>query len=139
MATDGTVQVEFLSPETAIVEIAGEHDLSTRERVAAALATARAARNVVVDLSQCTFADTFVITTVLRAWRNQHDAGGDLALVAPFDQGSVRRGIELMGIEGFLPLNPDRATALASLTVHRRLRLTAVSDRIGGVRHRRAA
>jgi anti-anti-sigma regulatory factor len=139
VGTQQTVEVEFLSPETAIVALTGEHDLDIRERVRAALATARAARNIVVDFSACTFADTFVITTVLRAWRDQQDAHGELAIAVPPEADGIRRGLELMGVDGFLQLHENRAAAIASLPPRRRLRLTAISEHSSPMRHQSAA
>jgi stage II sporulation protein AA (anti-sigma F factor antagonist) len=134
--TNGTVEVEHPSPDTAIVALRGEHDLETRRSVTAALASARAARNIVVDLSACTFADSFVITSILRAWREQHDARGQLAIAV---SEPVQRTLELIGIESLLPLYATRHDALVSLAPHVRLRLLSISDRIDHARARRAA
>ena len=82
MTPNGTVTVEFPSPDTAIVVLAGEHDLNTRLALASALAAARVERNIIVDFSDCTFADSFVITSILRASCEQRDARGRLAIAA---------------------------------------------------------
>jgi anti-anti-sigma factor len=132
-----TLEVEILSSETAIVALGGEHDLGTRDRLADALTTARVSTTVIVDFSECTFVDSFVLTSVMRGWRDQLDAGGNLAIVA--GETHVRRTIELMGIDAFIPLHATRAEALAALTPRRHRRLRGVSVRIDEARLRRAA
>ncbi|MDX6619197.1 MAG: anti-sigma factor antagonist [Gaiellales bacterium] len=139
LALMGTVQVRFLSPEIAVLALTGEHDLSTLGQVKPALAAARPAQHIVVDFSACTFADSVVITTILRAWRDQQDAGGEISIVAPLEPNHVRRAMELMGIDRFLPLHTSREAAVAALPRRRRLRLSAVSERIDAHRNRAEA
>lgn len=132
-----TLEVEILSSEIAIVALGGEHDLGTRDRLTDALTTARVSTTVIVDFSECTFVDSFVLTSVMRGWRDKQDAGGKLVIVA--GETHVRRTIELMGIDAFIPLHATRAEALAALTPRRHRRLRAVSVRIDEARLRRAA
>src|SRR6185295_18889322 len=53
----GTVEVEHPAPGLAVVNVTGEHDVSTAPELTQALDEAAAYSNVLVDLSECSFMD----------------------------------------------------------------------------------
>jgi stage II sporulation protein AA (anti-sigma F factor antagonist) len=133
----GTVEVEIISRDTAVVVLAGEHDLATSEHVAVALAAAGVCPTVVVDVDPCTFADTSVISSVMFAARKQSAGGGHLLVVAQPER-PVRRVLELMGIDAHVPIHETRSAAFATVTPGRP-RMIGVSERIDRIHLRRSA
>jgi anti-anti-sigma factor len=77
----------------AVVSLAGEHDILTKEEVSHALRAP--AGNVLVDLSGCTFVDSTVIGELVRAARSRADDDRQLALVVPSSNESVWRTLEI--------------------------------------------
>jgi len=81
----GTVSVDHLGQERWVVELSGEHDLSTvgdlRESLEAIFAQGTL---VVIDLSAATFIDSSILGELVRAQRRvDRDSGEQLAVVAP--------------------------------------------------------
>ena len=111
----GTVKVEFASNQTAVVALVGEHDLHSRPALRATLAYAAEGRNVVVDLSRCSFVDSAIISLLLatqrtlktheRPLRAGHPAGGGLRHPPLRDQRHLRA----------LPRAPSRKVGFASM------------------------
>lgn len=62
------ITLQQLSGDTAIVTLSGDHDLATRPRLAAALEAARGQKNLIVDLTPCTFVDSTIIGVLLSAY-----------------------------------------------------------------------
>jgi anti-anti-sigma factor len=111
-----TIQVEAHSATASIVTLRGEHDLSSAARIAAALRQAGARGNVLVDLSQCDFMDSSVISALFRASGDLQTRGGRLALVIPDDRhGAIRSLFELMSLARLIPTHATRAAAIADL------------------------
>jgi anti-anti-sigma factor len=111
-----TIEVEPHSAEVAIVTLRGEHDLNSAAGIAEALKTANASRSVLVDLSQCDFMDSSVISALFRASGDLHERGGELALVIPADRhGAIRSLFELMGLARLMPTFETRQAALGHL------------------------
>jgi anti-sigma B factor antagonist len=113
-ATTPAVEVEFRRPEVAFVRIRGEHDLSTQPRVAEALAEASARRNVLVDLSECTFMDSSVIAAFFLARTELGLRDGRLELVIPPDAGTLQRTAEVAALGTILRIHQTQAEGLAS-------------------------
>jgi anti-anti-sigma factor len=93
---------------SAIVELHGEHDLSTSEAVRVALARLRG--HVLVDLSDCTFIDSKVIGTIVAASQALARERYRLELVLPPPGSHVRRALEVVGLPDLLargPMEPD--------------------------------
>ena len=63
------------APEVAVVVMAGEHDLGSADKVLAAIEAALPDQNVVVDLNETTFIDSFVIGALVRGWQSANAAG----------------------------------------------------------------
>jgi anti-anti-sigma factor len=108
-------QLELVPPQLAVLTLLGEHDLHEKLQLEEAMARATVHRDVLVDLSACTFVDSSTIATIVSAYRRVRDAGGRLELVVPLEARSVRRSLELMGVDAFVPLHAARGAAIAGL------------------------
>ncbi|MDP9257922.1 MAG: STAS domain-containing protein [Actinomycetota bacterium] len=114
MRRHDTVEVEVHSTTASIVTLRGEHDLDSATRIASALKAASVRRNVVVDLSQCTFLDSSVISALLRASNTLHVHGGQILLVIPPGRHrAVRCVFEIMSVERLMPMFETRAAAFS--------------------------
>jgi len=110
------IQAEVHSTHVAIVTLRGEHDLASGEELKAALVTASRRRNVIVDLSGCTFIDSSVISVLLRASNELQERGGQLSLVIPRGgHRAVRTVFDLMSLDRLMPTHETRAAALRQL------------------------
>jgi anti-sigma B factor antagonist len=91
----------------AVVRVAGEIDLATAPQLRAALdqAASAAPLEVWVDLSDVRFMDSTGIHALLELCNRVPR----LAVICP--QGSVRRTLELAGLDGALPLYSTRSQA----------------------------
>jgi anti-anti-sigma factor len=99
-----------------VVTLRGEHDLASKEELKAALVAESHRRNVIVDLSSCTFIDSSVITVLLRAANDLHARGGQFSLViAPGGHRAVRTVFDLMSLDRVLPTHETRAAAIRHL------------------------
>jgi anti-sigma B factor antagonist len=103
----------LLDGAARIVELHGEHDLSTADAVADALRRVDGApAQVVVDLTAATFIDSSVLGALARAGEHARTVGGAIAVVAPA-AGHPRRVLDLVGLERrALPVVETRADAL---------------------------
>jgi anti-anti-sigma factor len=123
------IEVEAHSAAAWIVTLRGEHDLSTAAELARALEVASPGRDVLVDLTHCTFMDSTAISALLRASNAMHSRGGVLSLVIPKDRHqAVRSVFELMSIERLLPTYETRAAAIDQRTQAPRTRLRSLSE-----------
>lgn len=110
-----SIEVEGHTRDTAIVTLRGEHDISTKPAIGQALDAACLRTNVVVDLSECTFVDSSVVSELLRTARRLHQLDGLLALAVPSGARTVRRALEVMGVHPIVPVHETRAAAVGSL------------------------
>ena len=115
MAPQDLIEVESHSDDAAIVTLRGEHDLSTQPAIAHALDSACLRRNVVVDLSECTFVDSSVITALLRTARRLQVHDGMFELAVPCSARPIRRVLELMSVQVMLPVHDTRAAAVGCI------------------------
>ena len=109
------VAVDFAQPGIAVVALFGEHDLSGKQRLSDALAKASVRRDVLVDLSACTFLDSSVIGTLFAARNRLAERGGRLELVIPQEATVVRRVAELTMLGTLLTTHETLAAACAGL------------------------
>ena len=110
------IEVELAQPGIAFVRLLGEHDLTTGQHVADALAAAGARPNVLVDLSECSFMDSSVIHALSRARERVVAAGGRLELIVPLDARFIRRVLAMTYAADGAPLVHDsQVAALASV------------------------
>jgi anti-anti-sigma factor len=111
----GTVKVAFASKDTAVVALFSEHDLHSRAALRAALAYAAEERNVLVDLSRCTFIDSSIISLLLATQRTLNARAGRCELVIPPQVGYVTRLFAITGIAGLFTVHASRIAALDSI------------------------
>jgi anti-anti-sigma factor len=131
-----TIEIEVHSSTASVVTLRGEHDLNSVARIDATLTAASVRGKVLVDLSNCAFIDSTVISALLRASNRLHARGGLLSLVIPSGEHQAIRSIfELMSIERLLPTHATREAAIAHLesdSMHTasapRTRLRALSE-----------
>ncbi|HEY3613059.1 MAG TPA: STAS domain-containing protein [Gaiellales bacterium] len=117
----GTVKVEFASPETALVTLVGEHDLNSRLALRATLMNAAEGRDLLVDLGQCTFADSAIVSLLLGTERTLAGRDRRCDLIIPTDSGYVTRLFEITGIAELFRVHATLEAALASLAEPREL------------------
>ena len=117
----GTVKVEFASPETALVTLVGEHDLNSRVALRATLMSAAEGRDLLVDLAQCTFADSAIVSLLLGTERTLAGRDRRCDLIIPPDSGYMTRLFEITGISDLFRVHASLADALASLAEPREL------------------
>ena len=114
-STPAAIAVLFDEPGIAVVKLRGEHDLSGKQRLADSLAMAGGKRDVLVDLSECTFMDSSVIGVLSLACDRVIGRGGWLRLVIPPEATTVRRTSTLTGLAGMLPTFESTSAALAGV------------------------
>jgi anti-anti-sigma factor len=94
-----------------VLELGGEHDLSTVPAIEAGFErAAETGTTVVADLSEASFIDSTVIRTLVRFTERDEN----LLLVVP-QHGAVRRVLELTGVSKLLPVFETRAAALRAV------------------------
>jgi anti-sigma B factor antagonist len=97
------------------VDVRGEHDLSTAPALVEALERAAGHANALVDLSECTFIDSSVISALLRAAQAAQTRGDRFVLVIPPSQERVSRVADLTGLVELLDVRASREAALLSI------------------------
>jgi anti-anti-sigma factor len=111
----GTVKVELASGDAALVALVGEHDLHSRPALQASLAYAAEGRNVLVDLSDCSFVDSAIISLLLSTQRTVKTHDGRCELIVPPEAGYVTRLFEISGIAGLFRVHASRKAGFASM------------------------
>jgi anti-anti-sigma factor len=111
----GTVRVEFASPHTAVVTLVGEHDLNSRLALGATLMRAAEGRDLLVDLGQCTFADSAIVSLLLGTDRTLGARNRRFDLVIPPESVYVTRLFEITGIAELFRIHTSLEAALASM------------------------
>jgi anti-anti-sigma factor len=109
------LEILIHSPTTCVVRLYGEHDVSSREALSAALVAASGYDHVLVDLARCTFVDSTLINIMLVASRRARERGGSVELVVPSEANAVRRTLELANVQRVLPFHASCSTALESI------------------------
>lgn len=98
-----------------VVVISGEHDLSTvdvlRERLGAVLAEGRP---FVIDLGAATFIDSAVLGVLVSTHDQAVAAGIPVGFVAGRSH-TVRKIVDLTGLDAVLPIAPSRAGAVQAI------------------------
>lgn len=109
------IEIAAHSPAVAVVTLRGEHDLSTRQELSQALERAAAHSNVVVDLTDCSFIDSTVISEFIRTSEIVRASGEQVTLVIPPAQAQLSRIAQLSGLAQIFELHESTAAAFASL------------------------
>jgi anti-anti-sigma factor len=113
----GTIDIEVISSNAALVTLRGEHDLASRPQVATALAVARDCGDVLVDLTPTTFIDSSVINALLHTANALVRDGRRLELVIPPSAHTLRSLFEAMSVTRLLPLHDTRLSGAASIAL----------------------
>jgi anti-anti-sigma factor len=111
----GTVKVEFASSRTAVVALIGEHDLDSRAALRATFAYATESRNLLVDLTGCTFIDSAVISLLLATQRRLEAAQGRCELIVSAPAGYVTRLFEVTGLASVFCVHTSKSAALSGI------------------------
>jgi anti-anti-sigma factor len=106
----GVVDIEVAAKSTpdyaATVILRNEHDLATSQGIEAMLAPL--VGNVLVDLSECDFMDSTVITVLLSKARELEREGYQLELVVPPENVHATRIAEVVGLRAFTTVHDRR-------------------------------
>ncbi len=138
MARSHAIDIEIHSETACIIVLRGEHDVSSKPALSATLVEAAAYRNVLVDLSECTFIEASLSSALVRAAQRLRAGDGALELVVPGRAHVVRRMLEVAKVQTIVPFHATRAAGIASIDSAERLhahrdelqRLRDVSARI---------
>jgi anti-anti-sigma factor len=87
----------------ALVGLCGEHDLATAEAIRVALAPLLG--HVLVDLCDCDFIDSTVISALIVKARELGREGFRLELIVPPTNSTVRRVLEIVQIHEFVTMH----------------------------------
>jgi anti-anti-sigma factor len=110
----GSIRVDRYGSGPWVLELHGEHDLSTVEAIHVQLAPiADRGETAVIDLSQVTFIDSAVLTELVASRRRDDDEGAHLAIVAP-PGGFPARVLGLLQLGRLVAVYESRSEALAS-------------------------
>ena len=108
------IDLERLSADTAIVEVAGDADLHSapelRDRLGELVDDGT--RRVVVDLTETTFVDSMTLGVLLGSMKRLGTAGGRLELVVP--KPDIRRIFEITMLDRVFELHLSRDQALGA-------------------------
>ncbi len=109
-----TVHTEDLD-RVAVVEVAGDVDMSNAADLLAALVAAldRGPRGLVVDLTRTTFFCSAGINLLVNAAMRAGDREVRMAVLA--DHSAVLRPLQLAGVNDLLTIRPTREAALAAV------------------------
>jgi anti-anti-sigma factor len=105
-----------VSARAAVVTLGGDHDVASRRAIEDAFSVAGTGRDLLVDLSECTFIDSTIIKLLLQTMRRLEEQDARLELVIDVDpRGHVARVAELMGIADVIPTHGSRSDGIRSL------------------------
>lgn len=110
------VGAEELAEETHVVAVDGELDLYTAPDLEQALLNVLASggRRIVVDLALTTFIDSVALGVLVRTAQQLRRQGGRLGIACP---GDVARFFEVAGLDRVLAIWPNRADAMAGISM----------------------
>jgi anti-anti-sigma factor len=109
---DGSVRVDRVGDSLWIVELHGEHDLSTAPSLHGELATIFTQEStVVLDLSETTFIDSSILSELISAQHLVDDEDKRLAIVAPSERFPARL-IDMVSATHLFAIFERRAEAL---------------------------
>ena len=116
-ASQFSADVERLEGDVAVVALTGEVDLYTAPRFKDVVMHSidDGVQRVVIDLTGATFIDSTALGVLVSAGKRLRLRQGVLA-IACLD-GSIRRILEITGLDGVFAICPSRATALESLAL----------------------
>jgi anti-sigma B factor antagonist len=108
------IGVDRIDAGVAVVDVLGEHDLTTASELSQRLDSLLGeGLGIVVDLSRATFIDSSVLAALLAASRDAGARGSGFAVTVPADEADgVRRVIEVTGLDQVMTMARDRAGAV---------------------------
>jgi anti-sigma B factor antagonist len=116
MKIPSEIRVDRGSAGLTVLELMGEHDLASADKLAAALAQAQASEDdIIVDLSETTFADSTVIHLLCRTQRALSERGSELVVQVPAAS-PILRTLEITGATSNVTVVHDREQALATVS-----------------------
>jgi anti-sigma B factor antagonist len=116
----GQVAVGHHARGVAVVTLRGEHDLSTQPVLTRALKLAAAHSSVVVDLSECSFIDSTVITELINTSQMLRASGERFMLVIPPSQAQVVRIAKMVRLDEMFEVHGSTDAAFARLKEEKR-------------------
>ena len=98
----------------AVVIVTGDLDAATAPRLHSELAqlSEDGVDRIVLDLRRMTFVDSFGLGVIVNAKKRLSQQGNSLCLVAGADQRTLRRVLEITGLERILPVHPSVTEAV---------------------------
>ena len=90
----------------AVLKLCGEHDLATAVEIQDALDAV--CGTLLVDLSECAFIDSTVISVLIRDYRARAREGHDLELLAPLENQTITRTLEIAGLRDALGIHSSQ-------------------------------
>ena len=110
-APSGCAFIHESIDKAEIVHVFGEVDIATSPQLESILLTSvRIGKRIIVDLAECSYIDSTVISSLLRAQR----ALGDHLRIVVAEAGGVARVLSITGVTQVLRLAPSLKHALAS-------------------------
>ena len=109
------VEITMASASIAVISLRGEHDLAGYEPLRTGFARAAIhGANVIVDLSDCEFIDSTVISLILHTETIVARDGGRLVVALPAEENAVTRVAALIKLAERLPTYASFDAAFAS-------------------------
>jgi anti-anti-sigma factor len=101
------IEVEYSAARApafaAVLTLCGEHDVATSDGLREALAAIHG--HVLVDLSDCDFVDSSVLSVLLRDSHTRGSGGQRLELLVPVANVTVSRTLEVSGVAQLLTVH----------------------------------
>ena len=110
----GRIEIDDSQAPARVLELVGEHDLSTAEELREAFRSANGSdRPVVVDLSATDFIDSSIVAAIVECAKPNDSGTPRVILFVPVDaSASVRRVIELTGMDSHMTVRDTLDAAL---------------------------
>lgn len=93
-----------------VVRVEGELDMATSGTFEEALGPAEAGRQLVIDLTECTFLDSSAVRLLVGAVRAADESAGKVSLVA--NDPGILRVLEIAAVDTMLPVHESLDSAL---------------------------
>ncbi len=103
-------------PGGVVISLKGDHDLSTKPQLVAALTRLRrkAWAAIVIDLRQCTFVDSTIVGAILAARPRDSSQEPNVSVVLPDDTSYVYRALSVVGLTDLVPTRLSIEAALGT-------------------------
>jgi anti-anti-sigma factor len=88
----------------AVVRLSGEHDMVMSRELEEALG--QITGNALIDLSECSFMDSSIMTVLVVDLRRRQREGHTLEVVVPPKNKTVARALAVSGLDGLITVRP---------------------------------